>query len=283
MALDATGRSNHNGLKLLLVGVLLASSCQPARGQTNSVQSSATSPVTAPSPQQTPAYEVATIKPPGPNDYAMPLRVYIQVAFGIPGNSTGWVIGPDWINSARYVIHGKPPDSIREAMQKMTPAQRGKEDGLMMQGLLAERFKLKAHFETRVMPVYQLTVAKGGPKLKANPDAGKGMAAVSPSMVRGKDVPVHVLCGMLESVPDIGGRVVVDKTGLSGTYDFLLKWTPMEAAAPSNGVSATTPSPDAENASLFTAIEEQLGLKLVPTKGPGQVLVIDHIERPSDN
>ncbi|HEV2710114.1 MAG TPA: TIGR03435 family protein [Edaphobacter sp.] len=281
MAKNATRRGNHIGLMLLVVGALIASSGQLARCQTSSVQPSATPPVTA--PQQTPAYEVATIKPPGPNDYAVPLRIEIQDAFGIPPNSTGWVIGPDWINSARYVIHGQPPDSIRVAMQTMSPAQRAREVHLMMQGLLADRFKLKAHFETRVMPVYQLTVAKGGSKLKDNPDRSKGRAAVGASKIRGNAAPMHALCDMLESVPDIGGRVVVDKTGLAGTYDFNLKWTPMEPTAPASGLSRTAPSPDAEGASLFTAIVEQLGLKLVPTKGPGQVLVIDHIERPSEN
>lgn len=283
MSQDAAGRGNHNCLTLLVVVALIVSSAQLARCQTNSVPPSATPPITATSSQQTPAYEVATIKPPRPNDYAMPLRVYIQDAFGIPPNSTGWVIGPGWIDSARYVIHGKPPDSIREAMQTMPPEQRGKEERLMMQGLLADRFKLKAHFETREMPVYQLIIAKGGPKLKANSEVGKGMASISPSMIRGSDVPMNSLLGMLESVPDIGGRVVIDKTGLSGTYDFLLKWTPMEPMAPLSGLSGTARSADAEGVSLFTAIEEQLGLKLVPTKGPGQVLVIDHIERPSEN
>lgn len=283
MVQDAAGRSNHNGLMFLIMVALIASSGPLASCQTNTIHPSATPPVTAMSSQQTPAYEVATIKPPGANDYAMPLRVYIQDAFGIPPNSTGWVIGPGWINSAKYVIHGKPPDSIRVAMQTMLPAQRSKEVHLMMQGLLADRFKLKAHFETREMPVYQLTVAKGGPKLKENTEVGKGMASIAPSMIRGKDVPVHVLLGMLESVPDIGGRLVIDKTGLSGTYDFLLKWAPMESMAPLSGSSGIAPSPDAEGASLFTAIEEQLGLKLVPTRGPGQVLVIDHIEQPSDN
>jgi bla regulator protein BlaR1 len=283
MAQDATGCSHHNGWTLLVVGALIAGSVPLAPCQTSSVQPSATPPVVAPAPQQTPAYEVATIKPPGANEYGMPLRFYIQEAFGIPINSTGWVIGPEWINSARYVIHGKPPDSIRDAMQTKTPGQRGKEVHLMMQGLLADRFKLKAHFETKEMPVYQLTVAKGGPKLKENTDAGPGMAAVDPSWIRGKGVPTHLLCNMLESVPDIGGRVIVDKTGLSGSYDFLLKWTPMEATAPPSGEGGTAASPGAEGASLFTAIEEQLGLKLVPTKGPGQVLVIDHIERPSEN
>lgn len=283
MAQDAIRRSNHNGLTLLVVGVLIASSGLLAPCQTSSVPPAATPPVTAPSPQQMPAYEVATIKPTGPNDFAMPLRVYIQIAFGIPSNSTGWVIGPDWINSATYVIHGKPPDSIRDAMQTMTPAERGKEEQLMMQALLADRFKLKAHFETRVMPVYELTIAKGGTKLKENPDASKSRAAVNSSMIRGTAVPMRELLGALESVPDIGGRVVIDKTGLSGTYDFNLKWVPMDATAPRSSVSGAAPSPDAEGASLFTAIEEQLGLKLTSTKGPGQVLIIDHIERPSAN
>lgn len=280
MAQDAPRRSTHNGSTLLTVCALIASTGPLALSQTNSVPPSATPPVTA--PQQTPAYEVATIKPPGPNDYAMPLRQYIQIAFGIPGNSTGWVFGPDWINSAKYAIHGKPPDAIRDAMKTMTPAQRGKEEDLMMQALLADRFQLKAHFETRVMPIYELTIAKGGPKLQENPDASKSVAAVYASRIRGTAVPMHMLPGLLESVPDIGGRVIIDKTGLSGTYDFNLKWTSLEPMAP-NASSGTAPTPDAESASLFTAIEEQLGLKLVPTKGPGQVLIIDHIERPSEN
>ena len=283
MAKDATGHSNQSSLTLLVVGTLIASSGPLASCQTSSVQPSATPPVMASSPQQMPAYEVATIKPAGVNGFAMPLRVYIQNAFGIPANSTGWVIGPDWINSARYVIQGKPPDSIRDAMQTMTSVQRNKEVHMMMQGLLADRFKLKAHFETRAMPIYRLTIAKGGPKLKENPDASKGQVAVSPSMIRGKAAPMHGLLDVLESVPDIGGRVVIDETGLSGTYDFLLKWTPLAPTESPSGSSGTAPSPDAEGASLFTAIEEQLGLRLIPTKGPGQVLVIDHIERPSEN
>jgi uncharacterized protein (TIGR03435 family) len=217
------------------------------------------------------------------NEYASPLRVYIQGAYGIPINSTGWVIGPDWINSAKYVIQGKPPEPIREAMQTMSPAERTKTLQTMQQGLLADRFKLKAHFETREMPVYRLVLAKGGSHLKENPDAAKGRLAASPSMIRGTAVPIRNLLGALESVPDIGGRVVIDDTGLAGTYDLLLKWTPMEVGTPQGSPSGTSPSSNADGVSLFTAIEEQLGLKLVPAKGPGQVLVIDHIEPPSEN
>jgi uncharacterized protein (TIGR03435 family) len=193
------------------------------------------------------------------------------------------VIGPDWINNARYVIQGKPPESIRDAMQTMSPAQRSKTVETMQQGLLADRFKLKAHFETREMPVYKLMLAKGGSQLKENPDAAKGRLAVSTSMIRGTAIPIRNLLGALESVPDVGGRVVTDETGLTGTYDFLLKWTPMQNITPQGSLSEASPSSNVEGVSLFTAIEEQLGLKLVPTKGPGQILIIDHIEQPSEN
>lgn len=237
----------------------------------------------AASPQQSPAYEVATIKPAGPNEFAMPLRVYIQNAFGIPANSVGWVIGPDWINSAKYVIRGKPTDSMQKAMQTMTADERRDQLHLMEQSLLADRFKLKAHFETKEMPVYELTIAKDGPKLKEDPDPTHSQVAVGASRIRGTAVPLHNFIDCLESVPDIGGRVVIDKTGLSGRYDLLLKWTPLEASAPSAGLSETAPSPGAGGDSLFTAIQEQLGLKLVPTRAPGQVLIIDHIEPPTPN
>jgi uncharacterized protein (TIGR03435 family) len=96
-----------------------------------------------------PAYEVATIKPWDGTGFDLPLRVYIQMAFDIPFNANGWVIGPDWIENAKYVIRGKAPDLIRDAMQTMTPDARRKEVELMDQSLLADRFHLKPHFETR--------------------------------------------------------------------------------------------------------------------------------------
>jgi uncharacterized protein (TIGR03435 family) len=237
--------------------------------------------VTVEPSEQIPAYEVASIRPWNGEGFGIPLRGYIQNAFGIPGNSIGWVIGPEWINSAKYVIRAKPPDSIRDAMQKMSPEDRIKEGRLMAQALLADRFKLKAHFETREMPLYELVPAKGGSKLKEDPDATKGAIAVGASRIRATAAPMHNLIDALESVPDIGGRIVIDKTGLTGRYDIALKWTPLQTAT-AGGESGTAPA-DAEGASLFTAIEEQLGLKLVSTKGPAQVLVIDHIEQPSEN
>ena len=274
---------NRGGFTLLVAGALIAISGRLAPCQTCYVRPSPTLtlPVMAASPGQMPAYEVATIKPWDGKGLAIPLRVYIQGAFGIPPNRIGWVIGPDWINGTRYVIQSKPPDSIRDAMQTMTAAERYRENALMMQSLLADRFQLKAHFETREMPVYQLVLAKGGSKLKEAPDPTKHQFGMGSSSFRGS-ATIHDLIDVLECAADIGGRAVIDKTGLTGIYDFSLKWTPLQPAAASGGESGTAPLSDVEGASLFTAIEE-LGLKLVPTKEPGQVLVIDHIERPSEN
>ncbi|HEX3570182.1 MAG TPA: TIGR03435 family protein [Acidobacteriaceae bacterium] len=282
MARNVSGRENHGGFTLLLAGVLIAVSGRLALCQTCYVGSSASAPVMAAPSEQMPAYEVATIKPVEANGFGTPLRVYIQRAFGIPPNVNGRIIGPDWINNAKYVIRAKPPDSIRDAMQTMTIAERMREDSLMQQSLLADRFQLKAHLETREMPVYQLVLAKGGSKLKEQPDPAKRRFGMNPFLFQGSAM-LRDLIDVLECSPDIGGREVTDKTGLTGLYDISLRWTPVQTAAAPGGGNGIAPSPDVEGASLFTAIEEQLGLKLVPAKGPGQVLVIDHIERPTEN
>ena len=202
------------------------------------------------------------------------------------------LIGPEWINKTSYVIQGKAPDSIRDAMQKMTPEERGRETRLMQQSLLAGRFKLKVHFETREMPVFELVIAKGGSKLKEDPGSGgavlrnKGQTAE----LKGTAMPLKGLISLLMGNADIDGRTVIDKTGLTGTYDLLLDWVPSRLAAPVGpgsliqpGTYGPAPAADAEGPSLFTAIEEQLGLKLVPAKAPVEVVVIDHIELPSEN
>lgn len=284
MALNPAGHDRYGGLALLVATALIAMPSWIAQCQSY-VSFVTSSPIVAAPGEPMPTYEVATIKPwdeKAGRPFGLPLRIYIQRAFGIPLNTTACVIGPDWISSVKYVIEGKPPDSIRDAMQTMSREQRSRETGLMQQSLLADRFKLKAHWETREMPVYELVPAKGGPKLKETTDPTHAQAAMGSSAVRAKAAPMHVLIDTLEAAPDIGGRVVIDKTGLTGLYDFSLKWTPMEAAGGPGG-SSGTPSIADEGASLFTAIEEQLGLKLVSTNAPGQVLVIDHIERPSEN
>jgi uncharacterized protein (TIGR03435 family) len=283
MARNLGGCENHRGLDLLVAIALIAMLGPLALCQTSYVSVEATSPIVASPGEPMPAYEVATIKPWNGTGFGLPLRIYIQSAFGIPLNTTAYMIGPDWVSSAKYVIQAKPPDSMLDAMQTMSAEQRRRETGLMEQSLLADRFKLKAHFENREMPVYQLVPAKGGPTLKETTDSikGNGQLRIGASAIRGNAVPMHELISVLEGVPDIGGRVVIDKTGLTGAYDFSLKWAPMQAAAvPSSGTAST---PNAEGPSFFKAVEEQLGLKLVPAKGQGQVLVIDRIEQPTEN
>jgi uncharacterized protein (TIGR03435 family) len=143
----------------------------------------------------------------------------------------------------------------------------------MVRKLMADRFQLKFHYEKRELPVYLLTVAKGGPKLKKgdpNEPAGLGggpgnLGATNATMADLAELLAH---GFLD-------RPVIDQTGLAGKFDLRLTWTPDE-------MQAATQSADAPPG-LFTAIQEQLGLKLVSTKAPADVIVIDHVEKPSAN
>ena len=241
-----------------------------------------------------PSYEVATIKPWDGTGYGWPLRNYIATAFNIPYSSVTRLIGPDWINKKSYVIRGKVPDSIQEAMKKMPPKERWNETRLMQQSLLAERFKLKAHIETREMPIFELVLAKGGSKMKEVPPSTTGGTSMGPTgqmnQLKGVAATIDAVIAMLMIDSEIDGRTVIDKTGLTGSYDIKLKWVPARLAGlatpgalvlPANYGPA--PSPDTEGPSLNTALQEQLGLKLVPTKGPVEVLVIDNIELPTEN
>jgi len=269
-------------LSFIILALSFTATAAMAQDKPAQAGSAADQAANIPAVSASPSFEVASIKPWDGTGFGIRLLVYIQSAFGVPANSNGLLIGPDWINNARYVIQTKPPDSIRDAMQKMTADEKRKITGQMQQSLLADRFKLKAHFETREMPEYELVVAKGGLKLKENPDTSQSGISVGSSAIKGTAVSVPMLVNMLMAAPDIGGRVVINKTGLTGRYEVSLKWTPISSASPGNDNGAA-PSADADTVSLFTAIEEQLGLKLVPTKGQGQVLIIDHIERPSAN
>ena len=189
--------------------------------------------------------------------------------------------GPSWVDSTGFDIQAKVAPEDVPALKKLTAAQRG----LMLRKILAERFHLAVHIETKTLPVYDLVLAAGGPKFKPSapdpapsPDADpsdkpkpRGWISMGDGMVKLQDMPLSGLANQLGYSLE---RIVIDKTGLTGKYDLSLKWTPV------NEPPSTDPDPPPD---IFTAVQEQLGLKLEPTKGPVQTLVIDHVEMPTEN
>jgi len=195
---------------------------------------------------------------------------------------------PEWAKTERYDIQAKVDASDIEDLHKLSAAQRG----LMLQALLADRFKLTTHQEIREQPVYALVVAKSGPKLKeAKPDDtypngiddGHGHKADTVRMSRGGFIAQAIPMSSLESIlTQIVERTVLDKTELTGKYNVTLSWSPEENQTAFSTAADITPS-DSAGPSIFTALQEQLGLKLESQKAPVEVLVIDHVERPSEN
>lgn len=219
------------------------------------------------------------------------LNVLLQVAFDVQGFQI--VGGPGWINSDGYDISAKT-DSNAD-FETMKP---------MVRSLLADRFKLTVHRETIERPIYDLGVARTGLKLTA-PKEGSCQARdpnAPPSPPKAGEKPVCGLVGMGRgtvngvgiSMPMLAtvlsgllGRVVRDKTDFTGTFDVHLEFAPDQAIADAivgGRIDGQAASPtDSAVPSIFTALQEQLGLRLEPAKGPVEVLVVDHVERPSDN
>jgi uncharacterized protein (TIGR03435 family) len=244
------------------------------------------------------------------------LKMLVGRAFGVPDVRV--VGGPSWVDSERYDIEGKTTEGT------IPPAQLS----LMIQSLLEDRFQLKAHKETRELPMYELVVARGGSKLKMSDDqtppapptpggapprgAGPGPGpgggpAPGPAAGRGAGDPFGN--GPLPRGAFIGGRgnlraaavsvsnfvnflvnqlgrPVIDKTGISGLYDLQLEWTPGSEQVPgpfAPNPAAPPPPADASGPSLFTALQEQLGLRLESTKGPVEVVVVDSAQKPAEN
>jgi uncharacterized protein (TIGR03435 family) len=250
-----------------------------------------------------PSFEVATIKPSQPGAtgirafgpkgadrfLAMNVTVKDLIDFAYTIDDDRQVVGlSGWMISKRYDIAAKVGDAEVAAISKAPPSYNPYR--FMQQALLADRFKLKVHFETRLLPIYALVVAKGGPKLKPSEmDPANRAETVKPTSLQagsgkaaGAGTTIGMLAEVLERQDEVGnlpggrGRIVVDKTNLSGRYDWTLYWTPWQGL--SNGEL-----PDSKGPSLFTALQEQLGLKLEPTKGKVEVVVIDHIDLPSEN
>jgi uncharacterized protein (TIGR03435 family) len=230
--------------------------------------------------------------------YGTPVQMLLRMAFSTEDDRI--IAAPAWVKSNRYDIEAKVAPEDAPKLDKLKAEDRR----AMLLPLLVERFNLKYHHETREMPMYTLVVARGGPKLTESkvepapgPDDPPGMAGApkGPMNVRGK---MMMMPGRIESQgstldmlahslsPQLG-HTVVDKTGLSGKYDYTLQWTPDDAGpmpgGPGGGPAHEDNAVQAGSPSLFTAVEEQLGLKIESTKGPVDVIVIDHLDLPSAN
>ncbi len=195
-----------------------------------------------------------------------PLRGLIMDAYEIDQRMqlTG---GPAWIETARFDIEAKAPDNAdRPTVHRM------------LQALLAERFQLAVHHETKEMPVYFLVVAKGGPKLRDLKSANERTPAPDSRLVGSRGAFIGFTLGLTR----ILGRMVIDKTGITGSYDMRLELR-TEDYPPVTAGNAQMPASATAGAAVLAAIEPQLGLKLESGKAPVNVLVIDSVQRPSAN
>ncbi|MGH9439186.1 MAG: TIGR03435 family protein, partial [Terriglobia bacterium] len=241
-----------------------------------------------------PKFEVASIKPdesgrgnvmlgvtPGGRFNAdnVTLRLLVEIAYNVKSSQlTG---GSKWIDSAHYDIEAKPPDSFARSLSKLSRDESQQQLRLMVQSLLADRFKLTLSHTKKELPIYALVVAKHGPKLHPGNSEPSGTSRMRRGIRIGrggldvKDAPLTMLADALSRTL---GRIVVDKTGLKGNYDFTLKWTPDESQGrmfegpPEKGNQsmggppqrmggpAPAPPPETSGPSIFTALQEQLGL-----------------------
>jgi uncharacterized protein (TIGR03435 family) len=259
-----------------------------------------------------PAFEVATIKPsdPGrPEDNArfgfnaagsfqaksQTLKQLIEFVFDMSYFNVDQRIigGPKWLGSTKFDITAKCGEQTVRGFGKMSLKEQLRTEQSMVQALLAERFALRMHHETRPLPVFALVLAHEGSKMQpsASPTLDElNDPAGPPGNWKAHGVTMKAFASILSSLPEFGGKIVLDKTGLTGGYDFALKWTPDPATLdptldPRIGASAAgdRANPDSSAPTLLTALKEQLGLRLEPSKEPVDVIVVDWAEMPSRN
>ena len=255
-------------------------------------------------------YEVASIRPyksdrnsayltPTPDGLTganVSLRWLIQEAYGVRNYQISGP--PDTIETQTYEIDAKMDGAVADAVQKLSRDDQESARQQMLQVLLADRFKLKVHRETKELPVFLLTVAKNGPKFKEatpgetypngfkGPDGRGGAGFVQTVGGRlgitttAQAVQMPSLATMLSNSLE---RPVLDKTDLKGNYDFVVRWSAERLTAANDTGSGIASMPDSLAPPIFTAIQEQLGLKLVSGKGLVEIIVIDHVERPTPN
>jgi bla regulator protein BlaR1 len=174
--------------------------------------------------------------------------------------------GAGWIGTERYDITAKSEDTDPDPGEQRTRER--------MRTLLAERFQLKVHRDSKELGIYALVLGKDGPKLHESEDASKlgGQMMSQPGMLKGIQVGMAPLIIALSNMLE---RIVLDETGLKGRYDFQVEWTPDQTVAVADDLSRP--------GSIFTAVQEKLGLKLQSRKGPVPVIVVDIAERASEN
>jgi uncharacterized protein (TIGR03435 family) len=269
--------------------------CQSSAGQPKSASPAQSVPATQSVPTAAPVFDVAAIHQniadqSGHNHIVsspfdghflainVSSKMLIRWAFHMP--ETRILDGDSWTNSIMFDIDAKADNSVDAEMRALSSDAGRLQKERMVQALLADRFKLVTHTETRELPIYALVVAKGGPRLGATQASGTTINSGSGHIqVQGS----NSVALLAETLARVVGRVVIDKTGIQGRYDIRLTWMPDDGAAPRFNGAEGSSLPSDSGPSIFTAIQEQLGLKLESQKGPVEVLVIDHIEMPSDN
>lgn len=199
----------------------------------------------------------------------VPLSLLMRMAYNIVADDQLSGL-PGWARSDRYDVQAKMGEETIAALSKLTPEERDRQKQNMVEALLAERCGLKVHRETKQLPVYHLVVAKGGLKMKEATASSGGRYMTSNGKFDAQSTAIDALISRLSSSI---GHLVIDKTELDDKkFDFTLKWTPDEQ----QGAADAGPS-------LYTALEEQLGLKLVAARAPVEVIVVDQMEKPSPN
>ncbi|HEV2322629.1 MAG TPA: M56 family metallopeptidase [Terracidiphilus sp.] len=257
-----------------------------------------------------PSFEVATIKPSHfltnnnffnigirPAEFTtqnLSLARLLRVAYSVKSDSQIQNL-PRWADTERFEIDARIPDAEVAKMGNLSPDQRFEEYQLMIQSLLADRFKLKVSTQMKELPIYALVVDRGGEKMESvavlrdprKQRAGEVRLFERKGELTASAISTARLCQWLSGTPEAASRPVIDDTGLKGRYTFTLRWTPLATFAPRESDNNGGQEPagalaiQSSGPSLFTAVENQLGLKLVAKRAPVEVLVIDKLEQPS--
>ena len=215
----------------------------------------------------------------------IPVQFFVVYAYNLVGRELKLMSGgkllpgaPGWMLSDRYDIRAKisPPD--QKALQRLSFDQQNDQKRLMIRSMLADRFKLRVREEAKPGPCYALVVDKNGPKIKkvaapSDPTSHDGDSFGGPGFIRAKSAPLSQLVFYLANQLSCP---IPDRTGLTGNYAFSMQYSVDQG-------SGATSSTDSQQPDLFTAIREQLGLRLIPVTIPIPSIAIEHVERPSDN